>query len=308
MKEITIEDVLAKHAKNYKKTIEENDKSLYHLVLNGFEAINFAKEWASLNYGWQLCPKCNGDGNLARYNSPNLSTSTHPICDVCNGAKIIAVASLNRQGCRWTKCSDKKPPINPDEEVVFRDFEGAKTIYIVTEESLKIIMPTQYEYLDESIEPCATSSENYWKQRCELIEELVDKFGHLEVYGKATENYNKLFNKWQQLKSTPSPTGDRCPNCNEIPEFRQVETITNHCHWAYECKCHSQIRASKEDAEEKYWLWHPSKSGDRDCEELKERIGELEEGLRKIIEMKTRFSDGSLIIDIQEKAKKLLNL
>jgi len=42
----TIEDVLAKHAKNYKKTVEENEKSLYHLVLNGFEAINFAKEWA----------------------------------------------------------------------------------------------------------------------------------------------------------------------------------------------------------------------------------------------------------------------
>ena len=42
---------------------------------------------------WQLCPKCNGDGNLSRYNSPNLSTTTHPICDVCHGAKIIATPS-----------------------------------------------------------------------------------------------------------------------------------------------------------------------------------------------------------------------
>jgi len=42
---------------------------------------------------WQLCPKCNGDGNLSRYNSPNLSTTTHPICDVCMGSKIIATPS-----------------------------------------------------------------------------------------------------------------------------------------------------------------------------------------------------------------------
>lgn len=38
---------------------------------------------------WQLCPKCNGDGHLGRYNSPGLSTTTHPLCDVCTGAKIL---------------------------------------------------------------------------------------------------------------------------------------------------------------------------------------------------------------------------
>ena len=136
MKEITIEDVLAKHAKNYKKTIEENDKSLYHLVLNGFEAINFAKEWASLNYGWQLCPKCNGDGNLARYNSPNLSTSTHPICDVCNGAKILA-ASLNRQG--WTsevilglkKIEQMSDPGTPEAGIIYMKNIASELLKII---------------------------------------------------------------------------------------------------------------------------------------------------------------------------------
>lgn len=40
---------------------------------------------------WQLCPKCFGDGNLGRYNCPPyMSTNVTPICDVCNGNKIIA--------------------------------------------------------------------------------------------------------------------------------------------------------------------------------------------------------------------------
>ena len=40
---------------------------------------------------WQLCPKCNGDGHLGRYNPPMFaSTTVTPVCDVCNGSKIIA--------------------------------------------------------------------------------------------------------------------------------------------------------------------------------------------------------------------------
>lgn len=41
---------------------------------------------------WQLCPKCNGDGNLLRYNTPNImGTNANPICDLCNGKKIISI-------------------------------------------------------------------------------------------------------------------------------------------------------------------------------------------------------------------------
>ena len=40
---------------------------------------------------WQICPKCNGDGDLLRYNSPSImGTNAAPICDVCNGKKIIS--------------------------------------------------------------------------------------------------------------------------------------------------------------------------------------------------------------------------
>ena len=39
---------------------------------------------------YQLCPKCNGDGNLLRYNTPAMiSTYSNVMCDVCNGDKII---------------------------------------------------------------------------------------------------------------------------------------------------------------------------------------------------------------------------
>jgi len=42
---------------------------------------------------YQLCPKCYGDGNLLRYNSPNMmSTTAAAICDVCNGNKIITMS------------------------------------------------------------------------------------------------------------------------------------------------------------------------------------------------------------------------
>ena len=52
---------------------------------------------------WQLCPKCNGDGNLLRYNSPPMmSTNIAPVCDVCNGAKILATPAATdaKSGCK----------------------------------------------------------------------------------------------------------------------------------------------------------------------------------------------------------------
>lgn len=75
--------------------------------------------------------------------------------------------------------------------------------------------------------------ENYWKQRCEAAEAVVNDY----LYKPDEENVKELFGlieAWQQLKQTPSPTGDR------------------------------------------------------DCEELKKRISELEEGLRNA---KTRFKN-----------------
>ena len=41
------EKILAKHAKNYNKTVEQDEKSLYFLSLNGFEAIRAMEEYAA---------------------------------------------------------------------------------------------------------------------------------------------------------------------------------------------------------------------------------------------------------------------
>lgn len=46
------------------------------------------KNWLTIPQ--QLCPKCNGDGHLLRYNSPPmLGTTNQAICDVCKGKKVI---------------------------------------------------------------------------------------------------------------------------------------------------------------------------------------------------------------------------
>jgi hypothetical protein len=42
---------------------------------------------------YQICPKCDGDGDLFRHHSPAImGTNARPICDVCNGKKIIPMA------------------------------------------------------------------------------------------------------------------------------------------------------------------------------------------------------------------------
>ena len=44
---------------------------------------------------YQLCPKCHGDGDLARHNSPSIiSTTVSVTCDVCHGAKIIPMYEI----------------------------------------------------------------------------------------------------------------------------------------------------------------------------------------------------------------------
>lgn len=66
---------------------ETDDKDLNELILKSQQNRN--SNTAS-HVPYQLCPKCNGDGNLLRYNSPpNLTTTAAAICDVCNGDKII---------------------------------------------------------------------------------------------------------------------------------------------------------------------------------------------------------------------------
>jgi len=47
------------------------------------------------------------------------------------------------------------------------------------------------------IEPCATSSEKYWKQRCEAAEHILLQFPYSVLQDQAEE----IYNRWQQLKT-----------------------------------------------------------------------------------------------------------
>ena len=46
---------------------------------------------------YQLCPKCNGDGNLWRFNSPSVTDGSNMVCDVCNETKIIPMYEIKEQ-------------------------------------------------------------------------------------------------------------------------------------------------------------------------------------------------------------------
>ena len=97
----------------------------------------------------------------------------------------------NRQGCRWIKASERLPEnnvkafwrkqINHDYYVGYDYFNDHRFMEL-----------DKIEWLDESIEPCATSSENYWKQRCEAAEKIVAIAGIVDCAG---------YDQWQKLKT-----------------------------------------------------------------------------------------------------------
>jgi len=111
----------------------------------------------------------------------------------------------NRQGCRWTKCSEQMPDLSQyaEPELHFR-FDGKKVCGVqFMSDGFEVKILSIYhgfynkdlhrlEYLDESIEPCATSSENYWKKRCEAAEKIVAIAGIVDCAG---------YDQWQKLKT-----------------------------------------------------------------------------------------------------------
>jgi hypothetical protein len=139
--------------------------------------------------------------------------------------KHLIMENNNRQGCRWTKASERTPShqqeINckhfghpcsakywdsPDKGKRFFDIKGSQNIFFERFNEI--------EWLDESIEPCATSSENYWKQRCEAAEAVIEQ---ADQFPFSYKDFNE-YRQWQQLKSQ-THTGDR--DCEELNENLQ---------------------------------------------------------------------------------------
>ncbi len=148
----------------------------------------------------------------------------------------------NRQGCRW---------VDGTEFPEYRGYyfvetkTGRKDVYYWhnEENSGSAWENDVSKWLSESIEPCATSSENelgkgnflstmeaeYWRKRCEAAEEVFQCLpDYLKFDTRKDEAmYDDAHKAWQQLKSqTPSPTGDR--DCEELK--KEVERLKGLCH------------------------------------------------------------------------------
>jgi len=55
-----------------------------------------------------------------------------------------------------------------------------------------------------------TPSNEYWRERCEAAEAVIDKFAAIPLHPDVTERGKTIFNKWQKLKSTPIPILTPC--------------------------------------------------------------------------------------------------
>ena len=85
-------------------TIENAEKFWLEFKPNANNIVQMLVEYANLIdktkqvIPYQLCPKCHGDGNLLRFNSPALlGTMSTAICDVCVGDKIIPMYIEEKQ-------------------------------------------------------------------------------------------------------------------------------------------------------------------------------------------------------------------
>lgn len=103
----------------------------------------------------------------------------------------------NRQGCRWVKASERRP--TKEKFYYAEDSVGNRTMIHFWKDHWHSLTghPVAKWYDDESIEPCATSSENYWKQRCEAAEVILESFPIEVLKDQAGEDYHP----YEQLKS-----------------------------------------------------------------------------------------------------------
>ena len=105
-----------------------------------------------------------------------------------------AIASLNRQGWgEWQRC----PVCDGNGQILADGFISSVYQTCPTCSGQRII---QRPFNESPIEPCATSSENYWKQRCEAAEVILASFPTEVLKDQAGEDYHP----YEQLKTETS--------------------------------------------------------------------------------------------------------
>jgi len=154
----------------------------------------------------------------------------------------------NRQGCRWTKASERLPDRFKD--VVIKTKRGKLAVTCVDGKGKFDTYPLRDDDkivywldLDESIEPCATSSKESVKRFDKVISCLAVELP-MEVWTSVHYEWIKFRNE----TLAPSPTGDRYAEL----EKQVVELLGL-------TKCHN--------VKEVIELFKTT--GDRDCEGLK---------------------------------------
>ena len=206
----------------------------------------------------------------------------------------------NRQGCRWTKCSEQMPDLSQyaEPELHFR-FDGKKVCGVqFMSDGFEVKILSIYhgfynkdlhrlEYLDESIEPCATSSENYWKQRYDVE---MDEQKLIEIF-KRVSLWDLSECKFEYEKED---TGNHW--CNAELNGRVIDSII------WDGNIFSMMNNNGTFSPLNPMLYYsPSPTGDRDCEELKKALS----GLYLSIVDKNFYNSHATAI---KKAKQLLNL
>jgi hypothetical protein len=196
----------------------------------------------------------------------------------------------NRQGCRWTKASERLPEKNG--YYFIKSNYGQMCCYYSSDVGIfNHHWNDEFDnvvWLDESIEPCATSSriaelENGIKN---FIEWLKEKRPTITGTG-APKLILESFLEGRETFATPFPTGDR--DCEELK--KEVERLQD-----VEIELEKKTKSSKE------WCDKAMEAA-RHRQELQSRISELEKGLEVIIES---WNNGRPS-EIRSKAKQLLN-
>ena len=135
----------------------------------------------------------------------------------------------NRQGCRWVKASER----NPDKEGLYfvKMADGEKDVNryaeFYTGDGIEWLDETVLYWLDESIEPCATSSERI-KDLEDALYLLCELKDIKDTDGKTDYYLTRQPIAWQRAKellsspnNRPSPTGDR--DCEELKDIGFIQ-------------------------------------------------------------------------------------
>jgi hypothetical protein len=80
----------------------------------------------------------------------------------------------------------------------------------IPDDVLDLMKDAAIEKLSTPIPDTDGKEQDYWKERCEAAEAVIDKFAAIPLHPDVTESGKTIFKQWQELKSTPIPILTPC--------------------------------------------------------------------------------------------------